>query len=82
MDDERLAIIREVGIGNRDIGTPCMFFTTYISEGSAALQVLSWKDAYEVIKESGVSDVDQLEGRPCWVKVGRGTINFLRVAKI
>ena len=73
------AIIKEVGFGCRDIGQPCLFFTTYINECSAALQVLHGDEAMKVIKASGVYDVKKLEGKPCWVEVSGNAISFKRL---
>ena len=70
---ERLAIISEVGIGYRDIDSPVLWF----SESSAALQVLSWDEAYEVLK--GVREVRDLNGLACWVSCEGNRIKFLRM---
>lgn len=76
---ETLAVARNVGFGNRDTGSPCLFFDTYVSEHGAALQVLTGDRAIEVIRATGVYDVKELEGRPCWVDTSdRGVIRFLR----
>ena len=75
---EKLAIIKGVGIGMRDYHTPIMWFETRTSEGSGALQILSWASAEEVIRTTQVYDVRQLEGWPCWVDEGDGIITFLR----
>jgi hypothetical protein len=81
-DNGTLAIMREVGYGNRDLGRPCLWFSTYIDESSAALQVLQGDEAEEVIRESGVYDVRDLEGKPCWVDTSEhGRIRFMRVWK-
>jgi len=81
MTEEKLAIMKEVGFGCRDIGKPCLFFTVYITECSAALQVLGSDEALKVIADSGVYDVKRLEGKPCWVTVENNTIKFIRVWK-
>lgn len=78
---ERVAIIREVGYGLRDVGRPCLWFTTYLSEHSAAVQVLTGKQADQVIIDAGVRDVHDLEGKPCWVECEAGSVRFLRVWK-
>lgn len=80
--EKQLAIMKDVGYGLRDTGRPCLFFSTYISEGGAALQVLFGKDANKVVTDTGVYDVKDLEGKPCWVKADGRTITFLEVAKI
>ena len=74
---KQLAIMRGVSIGMRDISHPCMWFSTYISEHEAALQVLSWEAAADVIKQYGTYDLKLLEGKPCWVDVEGNLIKFL-----
>lgn len=65
---EKAAIIQDVFIGNRDVGTPCMWFTTKeVLTGLCALQILSWSDAEKLIKASGLYDFQGLEGKPCVV---------------
>lgn len=78
----QLAIMKGVTLGCGDIGIPCMWFSTYISENVAALQVLSWEQAKELIKVSGMADAKTLEGKPCWVDVDNMTIKFIEYAKI
>jgi len=79
---KQLAIMKNVSIGCRDIGTPCMFFETYIDESLAALQVLDWERAYEIIKKAGVYDFKSLEGSACWVECDSNLIRFLDICKI
>ena len=68
MDNEQLAIMKGVGFGNRDVGYPVLFFSTMISEGCGALQVMEGKKAMDFIKAYGVYDVKDMEGKPVWVK--------------
>jgi hypothetical protein len=75
----QMAVIRNVGIGSRDVGSPVLWFNSYVTESSAALQVLSWDEAYEVLKS--VYDVKELEGKPCWVDVEGGYIKFQEMWK-
>jgi hypothetical protein len=74
---EQIGIISEVGIGSRDVGSPVLWFTIHITEHTAALQVLSWDEAYEVLKT--VRDVRDLEGKACWVQATGNVIKFQRV---
>ena len=76
---EQMAIIRDVGIGAGDRGIPCLWFSTYVTESSAALQVIDWTDAFELLK--AVDRVEQLNGKPCWVEVDGNMIRFLRLWK-
>ena len=71
-------IIREVGIGRRDTNHPCLWFTMYISEGTASLQVISWDDAHDIVAR--FYDVRSLEGYPCWADVSvPGIAKFVRL---
>ena len=66
---EQLAIMKSVGFGCRDVGRPCLFFETFVSECGAALQILYGEDALKFIEDYGVYDVSELEGKPVWVDV-------------
>lgn len=79
---EQMAIIREVGYGCRDIGRPCLWFTTYTSEISAALQVFTGERADQIIRDSGKYDVHQMEGMACLVECDGMTMTFKRLLKI
>jgi hypothetical protein len=74
---EQLAIIRKPELGCRDTNAPVLSFEVYITEATAALQVLSWQDAHAVL--SRVRDIRDLEGKPCWVKVDGNMIRFQRL---
>ena len=78
----QLAIMKEVGFGCRDIGRPILFFTTYVSEYVAALQIIPGDEALDIIQKSGVYDIHKLEGKPCWVEVNDNIIVFLSIAEI
>lgn len=76
MDEKKLqtAIMRNVKIGMGDRGYVTLRFDAYISEGTAALQVISkWEDMEKILKT--VDDVRQLEGKPCWVDSSRPGIS-------
>lgn len=79
---KKLAIMKDVGYGCRDTNGVCLWFDTYVTEGTAALQVLFNPEADKVIRASGVYNVRELEGKPCWVEDNQGMIHFLEVAKI
>jgi hypothetical protein len=74
--------MRNVGFGCRDIGKPCLFFETYISENAAASQILRGEKADALIVESGVYDVRDLEGKACWVECDGMRIDFAGYCKI
>lgn len=83
MADETLAIARNVRYGVGDRGKVCLVFDTYVGDSTAALQVLYQPEADQAIEAWGVSDVHDIEGRPCWVEGDRagGIIRFLRPAR-
>ena len=68
MEEKQMAIMKDVGFGNRDVGHPVLFFTAYVSEGVGALEILNGEDAMNFIKAYGVYDVRDLTGRPVWVE--------------
>ena len=76
-----LAIIKDVGFVCRDTGHPCLFFTVYTSESSASLQIIDHAKALSIIENSGVYDVKNLEGKPCWVDIEGNSISFNRLWK-
>lgn len=80
---QQLAIIKQVHCGVGDRGYAALWFSTYITEGSAALQVFGWEEAKTIIEAYGVSDVARLEGKPCWVDTSAaGLIRWVGAAKI
>ena len=82
MIEERMAIMKDVGFGLRDVGQPCLWFTTYIDEHMAALQVLRGKEIEKILVDSNSYDVKELEGKPCWVQIDGNIIKFLRFLKV
>lgn len=80
--DEIMAIMKNVRFGCDDEGHPALMFTVYVSEMTAADQVLHGVNALTVIEDSGVSDVRLLEGKPCWVRREGNLIRFERLCKI
>lgn len=79
---EKLAVIKNPVIGVDDRGHASLRFTTYVSESSAASQALNWEEAKTLIESADVSDVRQLDGKPCWVEQADGFIRFLRICKL
>jgi hypothetical protein len=78
----KMAIMKGVCFGMRDCNKPVLFFSTYISEGSAALQVLDVISACKLISDYGVYDIKNLEGKACWVNADDSTITYLEACKI
>lgn len=71
-------IIRNVGIGRRDTSRAVLWFDVHVSEGTAALQIIPWDDAHDIVAR--VYDIRSLEGYPCWVDVSDPSlIRFVRL---
>lgn len=68
MEEEVLAIMKDVGIGMRDHCNPILWFNAYTDESSASLQIVEWEEAGLMIEAYGVHDALQLEGKPIWMK--------------
>jgi hypothetical protein len=64
---KKLAIMSEVKIGMRDCNVPVMWFSVHPEPGCGALQVLTWDEAYQLIKDYDVRELSGLKGKPCWV---------------
>lgn len=79
---EKLAIIKRPQYGVNDRGSVSLRFTTYFSESAAADHDLYGDDAAKVFLDANVSNVDKLDGLPCYVNVEHGIVQFIRVAKI
>jgi|HubBroStandDraft_6_1064221.scaffolds.fasta_scaffold3031126_2 hypothetical protein len=75
----QMAVIRNVHVGGGDRGIPCLWFDTYISESSGALQVIDWETAGELLRKGNVYDVKELNGKPCWVEHDDNIIRFLEL---
>lgn len=81
--DKQLAVIKNFNIGVGDRGRPAIWFSTYISESTAALQVIEGQEAiYEFINNSRLTDITKIEGKTCWVEVDGSRIKFLRMATL
>ena len=82
-DKQQLAIIRGVGYGLRDVGGPVLWFDVRLDEYSGSLQVFHQPRADEIIKEAGVKDVHDLDGKACWVQLqNTGLVKFVKVANL
>lgn len=82
MVEEKMGIIKDVGIGLRDASVPILWFTVYTSEVSASLQVFNWKEAEDLIKQAGVYRVEQMNGMPCLVEENGILVKFIRILHI
>ena len=79
----QLAVIKEVGLGLRDVGHPVLWWTAYIDEAAAALHVFGWKETEEILIAYGVYNFPTgLEGKVCWVEVGDQKITYIEPALV
>lgn len=77
-DDKTMAIIKSPLLGVGDRGGVTLSFSTYVTEGSAALQIFNMTEAETIIEAYGVSDVKRLAGKACWVDTSRnGLISWI-----
>lgn len=79
---KQLAIMKGVDFGLRDVGIPVLWFSVYISECSAALQVLAGEEIKVLLKDAGCYSIKELEGKSCWVECESNHITFIEFAKI
>ena len=79
---KQLAIMKGVDFGLRDVGMPVLWFSTYITECSAALQVLAGEEIKTLLKDAGCYSIKELEGKSCWVECNGSLIQFKGYAKI
>ena len=81
---KQMGIMKGITFGLQlDCGKVGLSFSVYLDECSAATQFIAGTESLDVIKKFGVSDVSDLEGKPCWVETdGRNYIKFLEPCKI
>lgn len=79
-----LAIIRRPHVAVEDhSGQLCIAFDTYITECSAASQWVSpTEERFISLWGAMKGDINNLDGKPCWVKTGGGLIIFEKVADV
>ena len=76
MTEAQMAIIKNVGIGMRDCREPVLWFDVYIADGLAALQILNWTEAKQLIADYSLYDVRNLEGKPCLAVKNNGLLRY------
>lgn len=79
---KQMAIMKNVGFGCRDCGYPVLWFTAYISESIASLQILGFDKALAILKKHNISDIKDLEGKPCWVESNGTSSEFIDLCVI
>lgn len=77
MDDKILAIMKGVGFGVRDGNEVKLWFTAYETESSASLQCIPAAKAVELLKDHDITEVHDLEGKPCWIRHENGFVRFV-----
>lgn len=66
-EERKMAIIKGVGYGNRDVGYPVLYFSVFLNENVGSLQIVGKEDAWNLVRDYGVYDVKDMEGKPIWV---------------
>lgn len=78
-----LAVIKAIDFGLRDVGVPCIWFTTYTSRATAALQCITGMERItDFFKEADCYSFKELEGKTCWAEETDGMIKFIDVSNI
>ena len=77
-ENKQIAIMKDVGFGNRDVGQPVLWFTVMLNESVGSLQVVFKPNYHDFIKDYGVNDVKELEGKPIWVIQTGNVIVWIR----
>ncbi len=75
---EQMAIIQGVGVGLRDTNHSVLWWSAHTGNAGSALHVFDWATAADIIKDYGVREVHELNGKPCWVEVEGGTMVYKR----
>jgi len=77
---EQMGIIKEIHIGTRDIGVPCLWFSVQLLN-CGFLHVITGKDEiYDFMNKYSPSDIDSLNGKPCRARMENGMGTFLGLA--
>ena len=63
---KEMGIIKSMDFGLRDIGIPCLWFTMNGKSGGS-LQCLFYPEYEYFIHEYGVSNINELVGKPIWM---------------
>jgi len=79
--DEQMGIIKDIGMGNRDAGEPCIWFTVRTITYSFLHIITGAEKIYDFISDCDVSDIHNLNGKPCRVRIEDGIGTFLGLLK-
>ena len=75
---EEIAIIKDINIGLRDVGTPVIWFEVQALHGSS-LQVIDSNQILDFIKEAKCNKLSDLNGKPCIIRSEGNTMKFMEV---
>lgn len=75
-------MIEGIGVGSRDVGKPCLWFTVSDGECSGSLQVFDLESlqAREIIGSE--YEVHELNGRMCRVLIEGGMVRFVKLLRM
>lgn len=77
--DRRLAIMKNISFGVRDRNKACLWFD--VNDGNyGSLQCLPVKYAVNLIEKHNITDIRNLEGKPCWIEVDNNIMKFIDLA--
>ena len=79
---EQLAIIQGVGVGLRDTNQPVLWWSAHTGDAGSALHVFGWDEAADIIRDYGVREVHELNGKPCWVEIDAGNMTYKKACII
>ena len=80
MSKKEMAIIKGVGFGTRDRAHCMLWFSVHTIDGSA-LQCIPADEAVALLEKHMVTEVHELEGKPCIVTSDGSTIRFVDLHK-
>jgi hypothetical protein len=74
---EQLAEVKNIKVGMRDVGRPCMYFEIATLDGNALI-IFESDEMLKRIREADVYDITQMNNRVCVVTMENNMIQFLR----
>lgn len=78
MEYEEMAIINHVTVGLRDVDRPILWFDVSMLSGSALI-AYEWEDAGEFLRINKITNISNLEGKPCIVAIEDGNVIVKRL---
>lgn len=66
---KEIGVVRDVRVGVRDVGRPCIWFEVKLASGGGFLHIAEWPEAEKLVQESDSYDIIKAwEGRTIWVE--------------